>query len=81
MRSVVSNDHTSLAQKLKEVLAVYKEAEDLINIGAYKAGSNPRIDKAIKLHEGINSFLRQSVEDPTDYNQCLRALQMLLVNA
>jgi flagellum-specific ATP synthase len=81
MRSVVSADHAKMAQKMREILATYKEAEDLINIGAYKAGSNPRIDKAIKFIDGVNGFLKQQVDDPTSFNQCLRLMQGLLVNA
>jgi flagellum-specific ATP synthase len=81
MRSVATAEQVRLAQKLRENLATYKDAEDLINIGAYKPGSNPRIDKAVKLIDGINDFLRQKVEDPSDYNQTMRALQGILVNA
>lgn len=81
MKSVISSDHAKLAQKLRENLATYNEAQDLINIGAYKAGSNPRIDRAIKLIEGINQFLKQQIDDPTDYNQCYRMMQQILVGA
>lgn len=80
MRSVVKAEHLQMAQKLRETLAVYKEAEDLINIGAYKAGSNPKIDKAVKLIEPINDFLRQQIEDPSNMTQCLRSLQKILVH-
>lgn len=81
MRAVATSEHVKLAQKLRETLAVYKEAEDLINIGAYKAGSNPKIDKAIKVIDGVNDFLKQNVEDASDFNKCLRQLQQILVNA
>jgi flagellum-specific ATP synthase len=81
MRAVTTNDHGRLAQKLRENLAVYKDAEDLINIGAYKPGSNPKIDRAIKLNETLTDFLRQRVEDPTDFTQGLRQLQGILANA
>ncbi|MNT76785.1 Type III secretion ATP synthase HrcN [compost metagenome] len=70
-----------MAQKLRETLAIYKDAEDLINIGAYKAGSNPKIDKAIKVIDQVNDFLRQKVEDPSNFNQTLRMLQQIMVNA
>ena len=80
-RSVTSPEHQKLAQKLRENLAIYRDAEDLINIGAYKPGSNPKIDKAVKLIDGINDYLRQRVEDPADMTQCLRQLQSVLVNA
>ena len=81
MRAVASSEHVRLAQKLRETLAVYKEAEDLINIGAYKAGSNPRIDKAIRVIEGVNDFLKQKVEDPSNFNQTIRMMQQILANA
>lgn len=80
MRHVSSPEHVKMAQKMREILATYREAEDLINIGAYKSGSNPRIDKAVKLIDGVNQFLRQAVEDPTNFNQGLRQMQGLLAN-
>ncbi|WP_413289005.1 FliI/YscN family ATPase [Bdellovibrio sp. HCB337] len=80
MRNVSSSDHVKMAQKIREILATYREAEDLINIGAYKAGSNPRIDKAVKLIDGVNQFLKQPVEDSTSFNQCLRQMQGLVAN-
>jgi flagellum-specific ATP synthase len=81
MRSVTTNDHSKLAQKLRETLAVYKEAEDLINIGAYKPGSNPKIDKAVRVIDQVNDFLKQRVEDPTSFNTTVRMMQQILVNA
>ncbi|MGZ3785775.1 MAG: FliI/YscN family ATPase [Bdellovibrio sp.] len=81
MRAVVSPDHARLAQKLRETLAVYKDAEDLINIGAYKPGSNPKIDKAVKVIDAVNDFLKQRVEDPTNFTQTVRQMQHILINA
>lgn len=80
MRNVSSSEHVKLAQKMREILATYREAEDLINIGAYKQGSNPRIDKAVKLIDGVNQFLRQAVEDGTGFNQGLSQMRSLLMN-
>lgn len=80
MRSVASSEHVRLAQKLKEVLAIYKDAEDLINIGAYKAGSNPKIDKVLKVIDPVNDFLKQRVEDGATFNSTIRNLQQILVN-
>jgi len=51
----------------------------LINIGAYKPGANPKIDKAVKLIDGINDFLRQRVEDGTSFSQTLKMLQQLFI--
>jgi flagellum-specific ATP synthase len=81
MRAVTTSDHIRLAQKMRENLAVYKEAEDLINIGAYKPGSNPKIDKSVKLIDGLNDFLKQRVDDPTDFTQTIRSLQGIMVNS
>jgi len=80
MRNISTPEHVKMAQKIREILATYREAEDLINIGAYKAGSNPRIDKAVKLIDGVNQFLKQDVEEPSAFNQCLRQMQGLVAN-
>lgn len=80
MRAVVTPEHVKLAQKLRENMAVYKEAEDLINIGAYKPGSNPKIDRSVKLIDGITDYLRQRVDEATDFNLSLRQLQGVLEN-
>jgi len=77
MKNVSSEEQLSMAQKIRETLAVYKEAEDLINIGAYKSGANPKIDQAIKLIDPLNDFLKQKVEDPTSILQSLRQLQKI----
>lgn len=63
MRSVVSTEHNDLSSQMRELMSIYREAEDLINIGAYVRGSNPKIDKAIELNDFINRFLRQDVSD------------------
>lgn len=62
MNAVAESEHKELAGRIKDVLATYQEAEDLINIGAYKAGSNSRIDFAIEKIDSINSFLQQGVD-------------------
>ncbi len=78
-KNVTKSEHQKLAQKLRENLAIYKEAEDLINIGAYKPGANPKIDKAVKLIDPINDFLRQRVEDGTSFSQTLKLMQQMFV--
>lgn len=62
MTGIVSTEHKEAAGKLKNVLATYNEAEDLINIGAYRAGSNPDIDYAISKISQVNAFLQQDVD-------------------
>ncbi len=80
MRSVVSSEQQKLAQRMREVLATYKEAEDLINIGAYKPGSNANIDRAIRLIDPINEFLKQRVDDGSTFTQTIRQMQQIFVN-
>jgi flagellum-specific ATP synthase len=62
-RDLLSVEQLQLAARAREDMAVYRKNQDLINIGAYPAGSSPAIDRAIKLHEPLNQFLRQSVDD------------------
>lgn len=78
MRAVTTGEHQKLAIKLRDVLATYREAEDLINIGAYKAGSNPKIDRAIKCIDRVNEFLKQSIDEKTDFNIGINQLQTIL---
>ena len=63
MSSIATKEHKALAGKLKNVMATYNEAEDLINIGAYKSGSNPDIDYAIRKIRDVNAFLRQATDE------------------
>jgi flagellum-specific ATP synthase len=69
MRNVVTPEHFTRALQVRELMAVYKEAEDLINIGAYKMGSNARIDLAIKMEGSIERMLKQPVEEASTFEQ------------
>ena len=62
MSSIADKEHKEVAGKLKNVLATYNDAEDLINIGAYKSGSNPDIDYAISKIGKVNEYLMQDVD-------------------
>jgi len=77
MIDVVSESQTRDAGKLKETMAVYKEAEDLINIGAYVKGSNPKIDTAIRMADPVNQFLRQGIYEKVDMNSSVETLHSL----
>ncbi|MCB0411709.1 MAG: FliI/YscN family ATPase, partial [Bdellovibrionales bacterium] len=63
MTSIVPKEQILRARQIRELIANYKDAEDLINIGAYKQGSNPKIDAAIKWNDQITQFLRQDVSE------------------
>ncbi len=68
MPHIISTADRAVAMKARELLATYREAEDLINIGAYVKGSNPKIDEAIKKNPGLESFLKQDM-DEADFNK------------
>ncbi|MBE6014518.1 MAG: flagellar protein export ATPase FliI [Lachnospiraceae bacterium] len=67
MSSIASPEHKKMAGKLKNVMATYNEAEDLINIGAYKKGSNPEIDYAVSKIGAVNEFLRQGTDEKFEF--------------
>lgn len=69
MSSIVTKEHKEAAGKLKNVLATYSDAEDLINIGAYKSGSNPDIDYAISKIKEVNQFLQQDVSTKLGFEE------------
>lgn len=77
MDDIISDDHRACARKLKSVLATYRRAEDLINIGAYAAGSNPEIDYAIQMMGRINAYLRQDTEETVSMPESVAALLSL----
>jgi len=78
MPDVTSKEQQEYAGILRNLLAVYKQNEDLINIGAYVKGSNPTCDKAIALMPKINEFLQQSVDDKIDFETTNNLLAELL---
>ena len=67
MYEVVAKNHLEAAQEMRQLMAVYQEAEDLIHIGAYVKGSSPKIDAAIQKIDGINDFLCQGIYEVTSY--------------
>jgi flagellum-specific ATP synthase len=75
MSSIVTKEQKKLASQLKMVLATYTESEDLINIGAYKAGANKNIDYAIEKIDAVNEFLCQGTDEKFTFDQTLEALQ------
>jgi flagellum-specific ATP synthase len=81
MHEVVGHEHTRAASRLRELLSTYREAEDLINIGAYVRGSNPRIDQSIAKIEAIRTFLRQGPAEKSPFEVTRRALLALVDQA
>jgi flagellum-specific ATP synthase len=80
MSSIVTKEHKELAGKLKSVLATYNEAEDLINIGAYKNGSNPEIDYAIKKIRDVNTYLCQGTDEKFQFDEEIALLEKVFAD-
>lgn len=74
MPDVTSKEHQQAAGSLRNLLAVYKKNEDLINIGAYVKGSDSKCDKAIDMMDKINAFLQQEVSEKFSYEETVEAL-------
>ncbi len=77
MSQIVDEKHKKMAGRLKSVLATYAEAEDLINIGAYKKGSNPSIDYAIDNIQTVNEYLLQETDEKYEFGDEIRLLEEL----
>ncbi|GIX07159.1 MAG: hypothetical protein KatS3mg115_1562 [Candidatus Poribacteria bacterium] len=78
MIQVTDEEHQEAATLVKNLLATYRDAEDLIQIGAYVRGTNPRLDYAIDNIERINSFLRQRIEEKAPFEESVERLKRLL---
>lgn len=71
---ITDGEHQRRAGQVRELISAYSKAEDLINIGAYEGGSNPRIDLAIEKHAQINHFLRQSHDESSKLSESINGL-------
>lgn len=78
MPNIIDEEHLLAALRFKEILAVYKNAEDLINIGAYAKGTNPHIDLAITKIDAFNAFLKQRTTEKAEFNETLFKLKDLI---
>jgi flagellar protein export ATPase FliI len=74
MPAVTSPEHRQAAGKLREVLATYQNARDLVNIGAYVTGSNAQIDYALRMLPATNAFLKQQPTEFTSYEETVQRL-------
>ena len=77
MDDIISSSQKANANKLKAVMATYRKSEDLINIGAYVAGSNPKIDYAIEMNDRATGYLMQGMEDCVTYDESVQQLEEL----
>ncbi|MEK6560440.1 MAG: flagellar protein export ATPase FliI [Nitrospirota bacterium] len=77
MIDIVSAEHLGYSRRLREVVSRYRKAEDLINIGAYKTGSNTEIDYAIGMIDRINKYLRQGIDEKVNLDNSIKGLRKL----
>jgi flagellum-specific ATP synthase len=78
MTDVTGPEHVALANRVRTWLATYREAEDLINIGAYTAGKNPRIDEAVGKAAAVSRFLCQALDEPCSLEESAAQLRRLV---
>jgi flagellum-specific ATP synthase len=75
MVDLAGTEHKFSAGQLRDVLAAYRSAKDLINIGAYVKGSDPRIDRALKVIDAVNGFLKQGIEEKDTLENAVHRLE------
>ena len=78
MNEIVSPEHRQLASRIRDILSVYEKNADLIAIGAYKQGSNRKLDFALSKIDAVNAFLMQEVDESFSYEQCVAQMQEVL---
>ncbi|HBN56436.1 MAG TPA: flagellum-specific ATP synthase FliI, partial [Lachnospiraceae bacterium] len=77
MVEIVPEEHQRTASKLRNLLGIYQKNADLINIGAYKRGSNPALDEAVMKIGDINAFLQQGIKESFSYEETLRLIKKI----
>lgn len=78
MSQIATKEQKAAAGQIKNLMATYNDAEDLINIGAYKSGSNPEIDEAIRKHKTIDDFLMQSTEEKISFEDTVNEMYSIV---
>ena len=81
MQEIIPAEHAELARRFRQTLSTYQQHRDLINIGAYQKGSDPRIDTAIELWPAMQKFLMQPIEQRVGHAEAVNALRQLFANA
>ena len=78
MVEIVSPEHRQLASRIRDIMSVYEKNADLVSIGAYKPGTNRKLDFAMSKIDAVNSFLTQDVNEAFSYDQCVAEMAKLL---
>lgn len=75
---ICDKEHMQAASKMRNILAMYRENKDLIDVGMYQAGSNPKLDLAIQLIPEVNAFLQQTIKDSVNMNHTIDTLKNMM---
>ena len=78
MNNIVSDEHKKLASSMRDILSLYEKNVDLISIGAYKKGTNPKLDMAISKIGQVNEFLKQEIRGNFTYEQSVQKMREIL---
>ena len=78
MVELVDDRHKQLAARLRDILSTYNQNADLVSIGAYKSGTNPKLDFALTKIDRINEFLMQGINEAFSYEECLNLMEKIL---
>ena len=78
MTEIVSDEHRNLASRIRDILSIYEKNADLVAIGAYKAGSNRKLDFALSKIDAVNGFLPQGVDESFSYEACIYQMREIL---
>ena len=78
MTEIVPVEHRQLASQVRDILSVYEKNADLVAIGAYKPGTNRKLDYALSKIDAVNEFLMQGVDEAFHYTECIEKLKVIL---
>jgi flagellum-specific ATP synthase len=81
MQDITPPEHLELARRFRHLLSTYQQHRDLINIGAYQRGSDPRVDAAIAMWPKMQKFMQQGIKERVGHPESLRALTQLFAEA
>jgi flagellum-specific ATP synthase len=78
MSEIASKEHKAVAGEIRKIMAIYQENQDLIAIGAYKHGTNPTLDNAVKKIEAVNKFLQQPTNKGVNFNDTIKMMEEII---
>jgi flagellum-specific ATP synthase len=81
MHEIIPQEHSELARRFRQTLSIYQQNRDLISIGAYQKGSDPRIDAAIELWPAMQKFLMQPIDKRVGQVEAVNELRQLFASA